>query len=187
MKIKKNQDGITLLITLLLMGVFLGISSSLLNITLKQFQLSGIVYASEVAFQAANAGVECIQYNDWVGTAFEISTVLNPRNHGSITCFDGITDIDFFSGAIDSGEEQKFEFSWPRLAPTVCTDVSVYKFEGGAPLVVSGGINVRPSDPNCGSGPGVTCTVIQSRGYNVACGDIGSGGRVVEREYTVVY
>lgn len=64
MRIQHNQDGITLLITLLLMGVLLGISTSLLNITIKQFQLSDIARSSETAFQAASAGMECALYHD---------------------------------------------------------------------------------------------------------------------------
>ena len=66
---QSKQGGIALLITLLLMGVLLGIGATLLNITLSQLKLSSIALESEIAFQAANAGVECALYYDFVPTA----------------------------------------------------------------------------------------------------------------------
>ena len=193
MRMKKtNQDGITLLITLLLMGVLMAVSTSLLNITLKQYQLSGISLASETAFQASSAGMECALYNDWVNKHFDIG----PRN--AISCFDNISSDDL-EGSADadanagSGEEQRFQFSWKiqNTSPDVCSEISVYKFYNAtAPVDVSvNDVSFRTnadgtSDP-CPAGS--VCTVIQSRGYNVACGQISSGKRVVEREYTQVY
>ena len=181
---KKNQDGITLLITLLLMSILLAISTSLLNITLKQYQLSGIALASEMAFQSASAGMECALYNDFINNEFQIDT---PRD--SATCFDSISTNDIAvdtngNGTANSGEEQRFQFSWG--SPVKCTDISVYKFFNAInPInVVVNGMNLRSSGP-CPAGS--VCTVIQSRGYNVACAQISSGNRVVEREYTQVY
>lgn len=188
-KKKTNQDGITLLITLLLMGVLMAVSTSLLNITLKQYQLSGISLASETAFQASSAGMECALYNDWVNNEFQIDT---PRD--SATCFNGVSTNDIGvdtngNGTANSGEEQRFQFSWG--SPEICTEISVYKFYDATTTVdvsVDGVLfrtnAVGASDP-CPAGS--VCTVIQSRGYNVACAQISSGKRVVEREYTQVY
>lgn len=191
MRIKKtNQDGITLLITLLLMGVLVAVSTSLLNITLKQYQLSGISLASETAFQAASAGMECALYNDWINKHFDIG----PRN--AISCFNNIESNDEGvdgNGIANSGEEQRFQFNWKIQSdsPDVCSEISVYKFHDATiPVDVSiNGVLFRTktdgtSDP-CPAGS--VCTVIQSRGYNVACAQISSGRRVVEREYTQVY
>ena len=189
MRIKKtHQDGITLLITLLLMGVLMAVSTSLLNITLKQYQLSGISLASETAFQASSAGMECALYNDWMKKHFDIG----PRN--AISCFNNIVSNDLGgSGDADSGKEQRFQFSWKIQpdSPDVCSEISVYKFYDATTTVdVSvDGVLFRTnaageSDP-CPAGS--VCTVIQSRGYNVACAQISSGKRVVEREYTQVY
>lgn len=180
LKKNKSQEGITLFVTLILMGVLLGVSASLLNITLKQYQLSGVSYASEVAFQAANAGMECALYHDWVHDEFDVPGNGTQQSvEASVDCMDL---INVSSGVLaESGEEQPFEFTWNG----VCTKVSVYKYyDDGAGIsdtnVVVEGESVKtcPEDSEC--------TVIQARGYNVACGDIGSG-RVVEREYTQVY
>ncbi len=190
MHIKKNQEGITLLITLLLMGVLLGVSSSLLNITLKQFQLSGIAFASEVAFQAANAGMECALYYDFPKTGsgpFKVpSNGSQQTTEASIACM-GLSAV---SSGIEarSGEEQNFQFTWGESGFQVCSDISVYKFSDATtpvPVVVNG-VDMRGGVP-CPADAESDCTVIQSRGYNVACNDIDSGSRVVEREYTQVY
>lgn len=188
MRTQHNQDGITLLITLLLMGVLLGVSTSLLNITIKQFQLSGIALASETAFQAANAGMECALYHDFPASGaagpFEVNgdgtTV--PEESG-IACMNTTSsDIEpSGNGTVRSAEEQRFRFDWSGL----CTEVSVYKFYSTtAPVPITvGGVSLRATPCPAGG----VCTVIQSRGYNVACSQITSGSRVVEREYTQVY
>lgn len=180
MRTQKNQDGITLLITLLLMGVLLGVSSSILNITLKQFQLSGIAYQSEVAFQAANAGLECAQFHDWENNSFDVPGNGNLNGSAaSVACMQEPAASDIL-GAAGSGDEQKFRFSWGT--PEVCSEFSVYKYyneTGDEPMPA----DIRAEPCTMGS----ECTVIKARGYNVACGQIGGGGRVVEREYTIVY
>ncbi len=183
MRIQHSQDGITLLVTLLLMGVLLGVSSSLLNVTLKQFQLSGIAVASEIAFQAASAGMECAIYQDQENALFsQVTTGATARVN--VSCFNEPSAGDMNSGNVVSGSEQRFQFSWG--SPEICSDVSIYKFYNATnPVdVLVGGVDMRPSG-DCPAGS--VCTVVQSRGYNLPCAGIAGGGRVVEREYTQVY
>lgn len=184
-----NQKGITLLVALLLMGVLLGVSASLLNITLKQYQLSGVSYASEVAFQAANAGMECALYHDWITETFAIpDNGTSAGTPSAIQCMGGSSIAQ--GGTIQNAEEQWFRFDWDG----VCTELSVYRFNPGEQVSVDmGGVLVPmrgsihgDTDNECPEGAR-DCTVIQSRGYNVSCGQIDSGARVVEREYTQVY
>ncbi len=196
-----RQEGVTLLVALLLVGVLLGVSTSLLNVTLKQYQLSGIALASEMAFQAANAGMECALYHDFPKSnpgVFEVpgdgteQKGIPAGTPVSITCMGGVTkqvtvranppyngDGDNFA---ENGEEQNFQFNWG--SPEVCVDLSVFKFYStstDAERWVGGNQMV----PDCTQNS--VCTVIQSRGYNVPCSEVGSGTRVVEREYTQVY
>lgn len=199
-RIQQRQDGITLLVTLLLMGVLLGVSSSLLNVTLKQYQLSGIAVTSEIAFQAANAGMECALYNDFPVSPAE--SVFAVPSDGSeqliqpqISCMGATVaseddsngsfiDPDPSNGLAVSGGEQQFEIEWGNN-PEVCTIVSVYKFSDATnPVDVEvDGVPMRATQCPAGS----VCTVVQSRGYNVPCGEVTSATRVVEREYTQVY
>ncbi len=186
---KKDQSGIALLVTLLLMSVLLGISASLLNITLKQYQLSGIALASEMAFQAANAGMECALYNDLpkTGTSpFDVNGDGTSRaaiqTAPGLGCM-GVTSGDLASiidNSVVSGEEQLFRFTWG--SPQVCSEVSMYKYYS-----TTGPVNFSVNGTNKTCDQGSVCTVVQARGYNVSCAEVSTGGRVVEREYTQVY
>lgn len=196
---KTDQDGITLLVTLLLMGVLLGVSASLLSITLKQYQLSGMTLASEMAFQAASAGMECALLHDLPPSGespFAVDGSGAPvPEETSVGCFGKTSaDLESTNSTVVSGEEQRFRYSWGN--PEVCTEISIYKFSEAVdadgdtqgPSVTVNGQPMRsqtPSENRCPEGS--VCTVIQARGYNVACSLISSGGRVVEREYTHVY
>lgn len=193
MRTHNHQDGITLLITLIVMGVLLGVSTSLLNVTLKQFQLSGITLSSEVAFQAASAGMECALFYDHPGPSdppgpFDVPGDGSTRAPATISCME---DSDTDSNPAGSGDQQEFQFDWGTAPNQVCTKIIVTKFyedlgfDGDAvgPNVAIGGVTYRPLPCPEGS----VCTIVQSRGYNVACTAIPTAGRVVEREYTQVY
>lgn len=196
---KNNQRGVALLITLLTIMVLLSVVVSLSGFVMKQYELSDIQLVSEMAFQAASAGMECVQYNDNIKKNFDIGKGFNT----SINCF-GVSDQVSTMGdtnnnnVVDNGEEQRFEFSWGN--PSVCTIVDVYKFyedpnadgnQKGPSLVLpfnkimdidrdgNGSVDTCPE--------GSVCGVVQSQGYNVACSDISNTKNVVEREYTQVY
>ncbi|MFW6210467.1 MAG: hypothetical protein ACOC4E_03185, partial [Patescibacteria group bacterium] len=55
-------SGFALLITLLVVGVVLAVGAVLLDLTIKQVQLSSTAKDSEIAFHAANAGMECARF-----------------------------------------------------------------------------------------------------------------------------
>lgn len=197
----QKKEGVTLLVALLLVGVLLGISTSLLNVTLKQYQLAGIAYSSEIAFQAANAGMECVLYHDYPKTGTSTFAVPGDGSEQSsqqtLTCMNGgvaniaaIPNNPDYPGDGDgvravSGEEQNFQFDW-GVNPGVCVDVSVYKYYS-----TSGDLIRSVNGVDLGNGDlcpaNSECTIVQSRGYNVPCGQISSGAKVVEREYTLVY
>jgi hypothetical protein len=179
------------------MGVLLGVSASLLNITLKQYQLAGVSYASEVAFQAANAGMECALYHDWnddvdgsaPGKQGPFDVPGNYTGQTSSVTLNCMGDSHINGSGSESGDEQIFELEWSNGGETLCTEISVYKYyeesgydgdSTGPQVYVEGDFDkICPEDSEC--------TVIQSRGYNVACNSIGTAARVVEREYTQVY
>lgn len=178
-----HERGIALLITLLLMSVLLTVSASLLNITLKQYQFSSIGVASEQAFQAANAGLECVMwhdYEDYPDSKFDVGGVTP-----SISCMEEpavAPRVDNPTGAI---EERIYRFSWGD--PEVCSDVTIYKFES-----TSGSVSMSNATGQAGQtcAEDVVCTVIRARGYNVACpadDDDPFPPRTIEREITQRY
>ncbi len=191
MKIRSRERGIALLITLLIITVLMGVSASLLNITLKQYQFSSIGLQSEMAFQAANAGMECLLYQDSLSYPTSIFDV--PGNGSGIAPETGVTCMgqssnDLVNGgnSVTSGEEQRFRFTWRDTnvsgSPSICTDVSIYKFYNTNSSQDMSTALGRTS--SCAAG--VVCTVIRSRGYNVACGSINTP-RTIERELTQRY
>lgn len=188
---KKGERGLALLVTLLIVTVLVGISASLVNITLKQYQFSNIGLQSEMAFQAAHAGMECLMYHDYRGypvSRFDVNgdgTGVAPE--ANLTCM-GQTSNDFVNNGntVVSGEEQRFQFSWRDTtvagSPPVCTSVSIYKYYNTAAAQ-----NMAPSLGRPGSCPaGTVCTVIKARGYNVAC-TATTTPRTIERELTQRY
>ncbi len=193
-----SERGIALLITLLVMTVLLGISSSLLNVTLKQFQFSAIGLQSEIAFQAANAGMECILYHDYLLFTMNMSRFdVNDDGTGvppesNVPCVGTDADdevggngsftslVNNLPGEVESGEEQRFEFDWPNTY--MCSEVSIYKFSDADDDQSMLGALGRAGTCTAGT----VCTVIRSRGYNVSCGDI-ANPRTIERELTQRY
>lgn len=192
-----SKRGLTLLITLLLMSVLLGISASILNVTLRQYQLSGIARASEMAFQAAQAGTECMMYNDIQNGYFDIDPTggsIAELGAGVFDCM-GVaspSDSEPVNNTRVSGDEQRFRFEWSG----VCTEVSIYKFSKNDDGIANNDPDMAsvlgvPSSaatkcPEGSVGAPVECTIIKSRGYNTVCGDL-SNPRTVEREITQRY
>ncbi len=180
---RTNESGIALLITLLITTVLLGVSASLLNITLKQYQFSSIGLASEMAFQAANAGMECMLYHDYedyptLPGKFDIG-----ETSPTITCMGDSAGTS--AGTITSGEAQTYLFDWGT--PSVCTETTIYKFYSDSSQPDMSTALRRPVGASGTLCPiGSTCTVVQSRGYNVSCGQRNTP-RVIERELTQRY
>lgn len=183
--------GIALLVTMLLTSVLLGVATSLLNISLKQYQLAGIARDSEVAFQAASSGSECIQYYDNIPDAdgnpvngrqsiFDVpGDGSDQLGAASVSCMGAALSIN--STPVASGGEQRFSFTWGT--PEVCSVVSVYKYynETGVetiPATVTGNI-----PGHCDQG--VTCTIVKARGYNMGCNE--TAKNKLEREITIRY
>ncbi len=189
-KTHTQERGLALLMTLLLMTVLLAVSSSLLNITLKQYQFSGIGLQSEMAFQAANAGMECITYHDYL--SYPVSKFDVPDNGSTVAAETGLAcmgqtsnDLLNAGNGVSSGEEQQFQYTWTSGvagAPTLCTNVSIYKFSNAnSPADMTAVIGRTAT---CAAG--AVCTVIKSRGYNVPCSSI-QEPRTIEREFTQRY
>jgi hypothetical protein len=182
---RTSESGIALLITLLIMTVLLGVSASLLNITIKQFQFSSIGLASEKSFQAANAGMECMLYHDYenyptIPGKFDIG-----QNPAAINCM-GVNDDDTVTATTDS-VQRTYIFSWGAASDPVCTETTIYKFNSTtAQPNMAAALRRQNGAPGTLCPIGSTCTVVQSRGYNVSCAQRNTP-RVIERELTQKY
>lgn len=162
---KKNQ-GIALLLAITVTGLLLLVSLAISNIAFRELLLSSTGRESQVAFFAANSGIECALYwdqkhSDIFATSSE-SVVADPQ---VLSCGnnDGVEVTSEESGAY---YRNSFHFD---IQPSSCAEVIVDKIE-----------NVT-SDPSVMS----IHTKIQSRGYNTLCDGISS--RKLERAIEVNY
>lgn len=80
-KYRFGDKGFTLLFAALTASLLLAISLSIITISIKESQLSGVARESQYAFYAADAGVECALYWD---IAKDMFTTSGPAN--TITC-----------------------------------------------------------------------------------------------------
>ena len=62
MNFNQKESGFALLITLIVVGVVLSVGLSILDLSIRQVRLSTNAKESELAFHAANAGMECARY-----------------------------------------------------------------------------------------------------------------------------
>jgi hypothetical protein len=61
-KFKKQEPGFALLITILVLSVVVAVTLAIVELSIKQLKLSVDSTDSEIAFHAANAGLECARY-----------------------------------------------------------------------------------------------------------------------------
>ena len=179
----REERGLALVIALIVGTVALAVGLSLLNVTLRQFILSGVARDSEIAFHAAYAGIECARYEDVQNDSFAVG-----GGDVTINCMSTNETYDDGNDNISSGEEQTYEFDWGQVNSS-CTELSVYKFDASSgdetiPGAIIGGST--PAD-NRTCSDGNVCTVIQSRGYNVTCAERTSNIRSIEREVVIIY
>ncbi len=164
-----HSRGVALLISILVVGIVLAIGLAILNLTLKQYVLSSVGEDSSIALYAADAGIECGKYwerSPTDGGAFDGGDV-------SVRCMGALVDVEHDSGG--STDTYTFEdITWGD-AQGLCTNIQVIKYEGP--------INMT-NDRRCPDG--FTCTAIESRGYNRACGDL-DNPRTVERALRAFY
>lgn len=179
---RTSKDGLTLLVALLFTGVALAISSSLLSITLKQYQLSRIGLSSETAFQAANAAMECaLYYDNNLLSGIKRNSFDVPNSGVPITCMGVLASPDPL-GPFASGQEQKYQFNWSAGSSFVCSEISVYKFYSDSVPQDMDSVGITNRDCDAGT----ECTVVKTRGYNNACNNL-TTRTTVERELTLVY
>ena len=79
MKNNKSKHGFTLLLSILVVSVILSVGLGIFDIMTKELKLSGLGRESQIAFYAADAGIECffyweIKHPNLADSAFEPET-----------------------------------------------------------------------------------------------------------------
>jgi len=185
MAIKINRSGFALILSLLITSVMLAIGLSLLDVTLKQITLSTIVRESEVAFQVAAAGMNCIQNarveetvaiedseDTFTSNCFQTTAAFNKNdslsNNGSLAY-----EVGNMNWSIAAGDDR-------------CVGLEMHVYDAALNSMVMNfpaqGITNQPCPE------GSTCTIAFSRGYNRSCDDVANANiYVVQRELTAEF
>jgi len=184
-----KKSGFALLVSLIVVSAVLSVGLVILDLTIKQVALAVTTKESEIAFHAANAGMECARY--WrrqLGTDIEAGADIG----GSLVCFGSSVNsyLRANNGITDAvSHTYRYEFTWGP-ANDRCTRVDMISLVPSTPssvtILSTDMRSLLPGYPdqdlNCIAGS--QCTVISLRGYNRGCpapgNDFGVG--VVERK-----
>lgn len=182
---QNRQNGFTLLIAILVIGIILAIGLSILNITLKEYILSNVARESAIALNAADAGMECALYWDRSSQGNKFDVVGETTAPPAGTPFECMGQTRTTPGA-GSTQAQNAQFGWGT--PAVCARVTVTKyFNASNPVPM--GVNAAGNSISCPMG--VECTRTVSLGYNKACPtgftDPFTDPRTVERGLRALY
>lgn len=184
---RKNESGFALLIGLIVVGVVLSVGLSILDLSIKQVRLSTNAKQSELAFHAANAGLECARY--WrraSSTEMELGQAISPICFGATP--NSNTNSQIVAGVTGDGEvfQYQYEFTWGGAEPR-CTQINTIVASSsplGIGATTSNMTTLVPGYPDGNDkfcAPGARCSTISVRGYNRPCNTIGGYG-VVQRE-----
>ncbi|HBB56449.1 TPA: hypothetical protein DEW47_01985 [Patescibacteria group bacterium] len=144
----KAKRGFTLLIAVLATSIILSISLGIFDIITKEMKLASLGRESQIAFYAADAGVECAFYweinnPDGAESAFKKTT---DGQGQAITC--GIWDNKPWSTPV--GKSDKSTFYLP-LGDTSCAEVTVDKLTTNKTTITSRGYNMSFDGTKCGT------------------------------------
>jgi hypothetical protein len=162
----RSPRGFTLLLATITSTLLLILGSTVFNIIQKEIVLSSLGRDSQFAFYTADAGAECALYWDMRHSLFSTTTLAV----GSATCdtTDILPQLTQPSGGVFPGYGIPMEFEYEP--GNLCVRVSVTKYDDA-----TRGADDPPT------------TLIDARGYNVACGAVQSSARALERAVQIRY
>lgn len=182
----KNQTaGFALLLTILVVSVVVSITVTIIELTLKQVNLSVTARDSEIAFHAANAGMECTRYMSRIAS----SSIENRDNNIRFYCFGLDQQIGRQNQvlSVTGGDGTVTRYSglvtWNTGDRCSSVDMVVMQVDEAATsdMVITNLETIYPGFPasdnkNCTAGS--RCIVSEVTGYNKPCNRITDPGTV---------
>jgi len=138
----KNQNfGFTIFLALIVISSILAVGLGVFDIVFREMRLSGLGEESQLAFYAADTGIECALYWDRKFPGFSKSVFMDPAASHDVLCNSvDITDSDWnFLVVPFISTTTNFKL---RLANNSCVEVTVIKNEGGFDQIKSYGYNI---------------------------------------------
>jgi hypothetical protein len=190
-KSHQEQSGFALLITILVLSVVVAVTLAIIELSLKQLKLSVDSTDSEIAFHAANAGLECARYVRRVQSD-------DVETGGNITfdCFGSSpTATDIYSNDFDAtglganGAVYRYseDIEWGSGTSIRCTSMDIVAVMATSTVTIGSGANPLSDEINgyetdtkvCEAGE--RCTIVSVVGYSSGCADTSNPG-VLRRE-----
>jgi len=125
---QRSSRGFTLLLAVLISSILIALGSAIFDLVSKQILLSSAGRESQFAFYAADTGIECGLYWDYVQNAFSSTSPMTQISCGGSTATVSRTYTQ--SPPDNPGhprEVSTFSFSYSGGATAPCTDVKVTK------------------------------------------------------------
>lgn len=185
---KQHSGGFALLMTLLVVGAVVSITLAVIELTIKQLNLTVTARDSEIAFHAANAGLECARYVRRIAsTSFEVAGT--PLDTIDFECFSRTQELDLVSnGGLSingNGDLRRYrgEVTWGTGDRCSVVDMLVMI----VPDTETSDLEITnlhtmyqgfPQGDTKTCSPGARCTVAQVIGYNRGCTNTGLAGTV---------
>ena len=169
-KLQKNK-GFALLLSLIISSIALSIGLSMLQITMKQLTLGTTTKGSEIAFQATNAGMECLRYHRKDFAAGGTVTV---------SCLGLDVNMTESGGAVVNRYTEK-DFNLPVPGGSVCIKMQAMVVQPSSDHTESN-IFDTGKDSECKAND--TCMYAIVRGHNRSCAEIGGSIFTAQRELT---
>jgi hypothetical protein len=176
-QINQQKSGFALLITLLTVSVIVAVTISLVELSRLQLRLAVDSRDAEIAFAAANAGMECAQRLRLVA-----SSTIRAGSIVSESCFSQTMTLTATNISAVAGSRVDYytgNLSWPIPInpgdpPTNrCTEIGMVSIITGSDPI---SYNVSTHFPNIADGQqlitcpaGAECTIISASGYNAVC------------------
>ena len=186
----EKQAGFALLISLLVVGVVISVGLSVLDLSIKQVQLSSDAKESEQAFHAANAGMECARF--WSrkeAMNIEAGQDFSPACFGATPIPDPVSSVVLSASPDGDVFQYEYNFTWGSGTDIRCSRVNMIvgtAFAGGSGIVINNLDSLVSGYPNgvtsrsCDAGS--RCSTISVQWYNTACANTNSGFGIVQRE-----
>jgi type II secretory pathway pseudopilin PulG len=183
----KQKSGFALLMTLVVVTAVVSITLAIIELSIKQLSLTVTARDSELAFQAANAGIECIRYlHRQASTTFTTplptsvpytcfqrpsDTLVTVANSFTVT---GNGSIRRYRDTITWGPNNDrcsvLEMVLMHVDPSESSDLVVSNLNTAFPGY--------PSGQNKRCSPGSLCTIAEVTGFNKPCNAITTAGSV---------
>jgi Tfp pilus assembly protein PilX len=193
---QKQQSGFALLVSIIVVTAVLSIGMAILDLSVKQVRLAATTKDSEIAFHAANAGMECARFwrrdqntemTEGSDTAAIecFSATAEDVNDNSVVSEAGVVSA-VIAGTTGSGDAYvyEYEFTWNsnQSCTTITTVVAVSDLSDGVDVTNIQTLIPGYSDGDAFSCPASSqCTVVSVQGYNRPCNQKPSFG-TIQRE-----